>query len=223
MADPDCPFLIDESSLRDYFERVIGGPVSLTLTSNSTRMLSFHRNGKGTSVRLQRIFLAAGRDVISEIADFIKRGRGDTPLVRKFLRERAPTIVERKPRRTETRIQGACHDLQDVYDRINREYFGGSVSCLITWGAKSRRRSVRKRTLGSYSSHTNTIRINPVLDRKTVPLYVIEFILYHEMLHADLGVTLRNGRRSVHSREFRGLERLFSQYNEVIAWERRSL
>jgi predicted metal-dependent hydrolase len=223
MADLDCPFLIDESSLRDYFERVAGRPVSLTLTSNSSRMLSFRRNGKEICVRLQRIFLASGREVISEIANFIKRGRGDTPLVRKFLKERAFTIVERRPRRIETRIQGLCHNLRDVYDRINREYFGGRVSCLITWGANSRRRSVKKRTLGSYSMHTNTIRINPVLDRKVVPPYVLEFILYHEMLHADLGVTRRNGRRSVHSREFRDRERLFSQYDKATAWEKKNL
>jgi hypothetical protein len=74
-----------------------------------------------------------------------------------------------------------------------------------------------------FRSHTNTIRINPVLDRKAVPLCVLEFILYHEMLHADLGVTRKNGRRSVHSREFRGRERLFSQYDTATAWEKRNL
>jgi hypothetical protein len=223
MVKPDPPFLIDESSIRDYLERVAHRPVSLTLTTNSTRMLSFCRNGKGICVRLQRIFLAAGMDVISEIAQFIKRGGGDTPLVRKFLRERAFPVVERNRKSRGIKIQGACHNLQDVYDRINREYFGGRVSCLITWGAKSQRRSVKKRTLGSYSRLTNTIRINPVLDRKAGPLYVLEFILYHEMLHADMGVTRRNGRRSVHSREFRTRERLFSQYDKATTWEKRNL
>jgi predicted metal-dependent hydrolase len=76
-----------------------------------------------------------------------------------------------------------------------------------------------KRTLGSYSQRTNTIRINPVLDRKTVPAYFIEFIVYHEMLHADMGVGRINGRRSVHSSGFRIREKLFKKYEQALAWE----
>ncbi len=77
-----------------------------------------------------------------------------------------------------------------------------------------------KRTLGSYCLRTNTIRINPVLDRKTVPDYFIGFIVYHEMLHADMGVCRINGRRSVHSSEFRKRERMFKEYEKALAWEK---
>jgi len=126
-------------------------------------------------------------------------------------------------RRTVIRIQGSYHNIRDIYDRINMEYFGGRLTCLITWGAKSPRRFVKKRTLGSYSRHADTIRINPILDRKSVPRYVLEFIVYHEMLHAALGIERKNGRRTVHSKEFRRQERLFSQYHKAIRWEKRNL
>jgi predicted metal-dependent hydrolase len=79
---------------------------------------------------------------------------------------------------------------------------------------------VRRRTLGSYSSHTNIIRINPVLDKRSVPPYFIEFIIYHEMLHADLGVETGENRRSVHTREFRRREKMFKKYAEALAWEK---
>ncbi len=95
------------------------------------------------------------------------------------------------------------------------------INAAITWGAKSPRWAVRKRTLGSYSERSNTIRINPVLDRKTVPRYYVAFVVYHEMLHAAIGLLLQGKRRSVHSREFRKRERLFKDYERAVAWERR--
>jgi predicted metal-dependent hydrolase len=66
------------------------------------------------------------------------------------------------------------------------------------------------------------IRINPVLDIERVPPYFVEFIVYHEMLHAFLGVKNKNGRRSVHSKEFRELEKRFSDYEKAMAWEKKS-
>lgn len=79
---------------------------------------------------------------------------------------------------------------------------------------------MRNRTLGSYLDSVNTIRINPVLDKKSVPRYYIEFIVYHEMLHADMGVTEKNGRRVVHSKEFRAREKSFRDYRKAMAWEK---
>ena len=223
MIQLNLPFVRDESSLKDYFERVTGKPVFLTLTSNSTRILSLRLKGEGIYVRLQRIFLEAGNEVIEEIAHFLRNGKGSTPLVKKFLSEMTHYICKRYQRTTSIKIQGSNYNLKDIYDRINMEYFGGRLTCLITWGAKNPRRLVKKRTLGSYSRHADTIRINPILDRKSVPCYVLEFIVYHEMLHAELGIERKNGRRTVHSKEFRQRERLFSQYHKAMSWEKRNL
>jgi predicted metal-dependent hydrolase len=93
------------------------------------------------------------------------------------------------------------------------------IRASITWGSGSPRCSVRKRTLGSYSERSHTIRINPVLDRKTVPRYYIAFVVYHEMLHAAMGMPLTGNRRSIHSREFRKREHLFKDYERAVAWE----
>ena len=223
MIQLNLPFVHDESSLKDYFERVTGKPVFLTLTSNSTRILSLRLKGEGIYVRLQRIFLEAGNEVIEEIAHFLRNGRGNTPLVRKFLSEMTNYICKRYQKSAGIKIQGSNYNLQDIYDRINIEYFGGRLTCPITWGAKSPRRFVKRRTLGSYSRHADTIRINPILDRKSVPGYVLGFIVYHEMLHAELGIERKDGRRTVHSKEFRRRERLFSHYHKAMSWEKRNL
>ena len=113
------------------------------------------------------------------------------------------------------RTSGNIHDLKALYDELNDEYFGGALDSVITWGAKSPRFAVRKRTLGSYSARANIIRINPALDSKKVPRYFIAYVVYHEMLHAAIGIQNRSGRRSIHPAEFRDFER-------ATAWERKS-
>ncbi|MEK6726422.1 MAG: SprT-like domain-containing protein, partial [Deltaproteobacteria bacterium] len=158
----------------------------------------------------------------SEVAEFIKKRRGKTPLISGFIRERRELLKKKAPRRLNQCTSGKYYDLLNIFESINRAYFEGSVSSTITWGNKSPRYAARKRTLGSYSSHTNAIRINPLLDNSRVPLYFVEFIVYHEMLHAYIGVTNKNGRRSIHSKEFREGEKVFKDYEKAIAWEKRN-
>ena len=43
------------------------------------------------------------------------------------------------------------------------------------------------------------------------------------MLHANMGVEkTRNGRRSVHPREFKEREREFKEYGRAVAWEKKN-
>ncbi len=171
-------------------------------------------------VRLHRMFLQAGDDLLEEIGSFIRRRGGKTPLIRDFIRRQSSLLRRATPRRSRINPIGKHHDLCELALSVNDGYFSGRITAAVTWGASRRGRAVRRRTLGSYSSHTNTIRINPVLDKKKVPPFFIEFIVYHEMLHADMGVEGGLGRRSVHSREFRQREKLFHRYAEAIAWEK---
>jgi predicted metal-dependent hydrolase len=75
--------------------------------------------------------------------------------------------------------------------------------------------------LGSYQKKTNTIRINPILDRRKVPRYVVAFVVYHEMLHAAIDTVVKNGRRSIHSQEFKDREHEYSNYDKATEWEKR--
>lgn len=215
------PLSHNENSLMDYLEKITGKSISLKITDNSTSMISLKTKGGIVNVRLHRIFLDAGNNVISEIAQFIKNKKGRTPLIRDFIKQNSNCLNKKLPKKLSIKTQGRYYNLGDIYEKVNGEYFNGRVIASITWGTKSPRYAVRKRTLGSYSSHTNTIRINPILDKKSVPRYFIEFIVYHEMLHADMNVETKNGRRSVHSREFRRREKLFKHYERVVAWEQR--
>ena len=210
-------------SLRNYFERVTSGTVSLTITDNSTSMLSVGRKGNTISVRLHRIFLDAPRDVVEEIAVFIKKKKGRTPLLRRFIKENTNRLRNAPPKKVKIITKGKYHNLSEIYASLNREYFQENLSCIITWGTGKAGCAVRKRTLGSYSRHADTIRINSVLDRKHVPRYFIEFVVYHEMVHADMAPAERNGRNIVHSREFRGREKQFREYERAMHWEKKRI
>jgi hypothetical protein len=186
-------------------------------------MLSVRKNGPLTAVRLHRMFLSAGEEVLDEISRFIRERKGKTPCISRFIRENGNMIGRGAPRRSSVVTKGRFHDLRNIYETVNDDYFEGRITAAITWGAGRVRHAARKRTLGSYSSRSNIIRINRCLDRKTVPCFFLEFVVYHEMLHADMGVKKINGRRTVHSKEFRARERLFRDYRRAVEWERKGI
>jgi len=213
------PFHHSESSLRQYLEECLNKQVTVVLTVNSTSMLSARMHNNVLRIRLHRMFLAADNRVMNEIASYLKNKKGAMPHFRGFIRENREQLRRKPPKKIALRTAGKFHDLSGLYEEINKEYFGGLVNAAITWGSTSPRFAVRKRTLGSYSERSHSIRINPVLDRKTVPRYYVAFIVYHEMLHAAMGISLKGKRRSIHSREFREREKLYKHYSEARAWE----
>ncbi len=217
------PFGLSEEAMKDHLQKAAGKKVLLTLTDNSSSMISARTVDGVLHVRLHRMFLNADGGLLDEMAHFIRGRRTKTPLIRAFIERNRGMLRKCEPRRPRINQRGRYHDLASLSESVNREYFGGSIDAPCTWGIRRRGRAVRRRTLGSYSSHTNTIRINPVLDRRSVPSCFIEFIIYHEMLHADIGVGTGTKRRSVHTREFRRREKMFRRYAEALEWEKDNL
>jgi hypothetical protein len=209
-----------DNSLKQYLEERLNRPVALVLTENSTSMLSAGVRGGVLHIRLHKMFVNSDTPVIDEIASYLKHKQRSMPLFRKFVRDNRGHVHKKSPNKVSLKTLGKCHDLCELYEEINKTYFGSMISSAITWGSENPRSAARKRTVGSYSERSNTIRINPILDKKTVPRFYIAFVMYHEMLHAAMGMPLRGQRRSIHSREFRKRERLFKDYESAIAWER---
>ncbi len=106
--------------------------------------------------------------------------------------------------------KGRYYDLRDVFNRMNRDYFHGEIRDItLTWGRRS------QRVLGHYDHAKRTIVVSTILDSARVPGYLVEYILYHEMLHHRLRSYYRDGRRVVHSREFKESERRFPKYEKA--------
>jgi predicted metal-dependent hydrolase len=223
MNQLSLPFLptFDEISLKEYFQKTTSKTIHLTLTSNTVSMLSIREKESAVLIRLHSMFLNAGSDVLDEIGAFINRKRRPTPRIKEFIHQNKARIEERQMRDVHSKPQGRYYNLSDMFEELNREYFSNSVSSAITWGNKSQQRTVRKRRLGSYQRDRDIIRINHVLDSKRVPRYFVEFIVYHEMLHAALALESGNTRQRVHSLEFKRRERLFKNYALALQWEER--
>ena len=222
MEQMSIHFQPDESVLKNSIEKRIKKEISVVITDNSTSMISFRKGKAGLKLRLNRMFVSAGDDVLDEIAGFITNKCKTTPATRDFIKQNRHSIKEKAPNRVSIVTKGRHHDLLDMFDRVNKEYFDGRVNAVITWGAKRYGLYAAKRTLGSYSADNNMIRINPMLDRAGVPRYFLEYIVYHEMLHSDIGIKVVNGRRSAHGKEFKRRERLFKHYDRAMVWERKS-
>jgi predicted metal-dependent hydrolase len=107
--------------------------------------------------------------------------------------------------------RGRWHDLEEIFHRLNQRFFKGKLSATrLGWSLKS-----SKTTLGHYDAGHGVIVINRALDSATVPVDLVEYLVFHEMLHTRFPVGRNGHRRVVHSREFRKAEREFPNYEEA--------
>jgi SprT-like family len=103
--------------------------------------------------------------------------------------------------------RGHYYHLEEIFEDLNRRFFHGLMGRpQLTWS-----RDHARNRLGHYDPAHNTIVISRVFDRQQVPHYVVEYIVFHEMLHLKHPVKLRGSRRCMHSGEFQRDERMFSE------------
>src|SRR3954463_7889384 len=122
-------------------------------------------------------------------------------------------------------IEGRYFDLRGLFNKLNARHFGNRLrGYRVVWGRKRRERPKEYFIFGIIQEENRVIRINPSLDPPFVPLWVLDHILYHEMLHAVVPDKTRgNGRRWVHTEEFNRREREFRFYKRARRWEDENL
>lgn len=119
---------------------------------------------------------------------------------------------KKKVRKPPLLPQGQCYNLQEIYNTLNAQYFESKLDVRISWYGRGTIPKTRI-VFGSYSHRTKSIRINRFLDQATIPPYVVQFIVYHEMLHNVLPPKRKlNGKRSIHHQDFKEKERQFQEY-----------
>jgi len=111
------------------------------------------------------------------------------------------------------RTAGMAHDLAVTFDRVNQMYFGSAMDRpRLTWN-----RTLTSRKFGHYDRLSDTILVSATLDHTSVPEFVVDFIVYHELLHKKHGIDWRNGQARAHTPTFRQEERRFAQHAEAEA------
>jgi hypothetical protein len=216
-----------ESWLRARLQETLGRTVTVTIHDNRSTMISFRYLGDRLHLRLHRMFLGADSTVVRALAQFAGRRSGRHAagaLLDSFIRDHQGEI--RPSRVLDDRTRGQFHDLEAIYRSLNARFFEGSVDARIGWGRYPRSGRRRRHTIkmGLYFHEQKAIRIHPALDRREVPSYVLEFIVYHEMLHqACPPERTAQGRQRIHTRAFRSREKLHPEHQRALAWEKQHL
>ena len=141
-----------------------------------------------------------------------RRYVGSHELVRK-----AHLVRQIRGRKRLLSARGHFFDLETVFEELNARFFHGLMARpRLSWSPTKTRR-----ILGHYDPAHNAIIISRIFDHPGMPRYVLEYIVYHEMLHLKHPVKLRGNRRCVHSAEFQAEEKLFPRVAEANAFLKR--
>ena len=118
--------------------------------------------------------------------------------------------------------RGRAWNLRQVFDTVNGSSFGGALPRpMLGW--TRRPLSYRWGWFSSMVRPHGLIVINVLLDDPEVPAFVLEGTMHHEMLHMLLDPEVVNGRRVVHTRRFREMERTFPGFEDLRPEYRRVL
>jgi hypothetical protein len=110
--------------------------------------------------------------------------------------------------------KGKYRDLEASFDRVNGRYFGGRLPRPeLTWTQRRSRSHV-----GQYDETFNVLSVSRRLDSRHVPLYVLDYVVYHELLHMVYPIRMKEGRREVHSKQFLEAEKRFEDHAKAIRW-----
>jgi hypothetical protein len=225
---------LDDELARQRLERRIAGHLphgrlALAITDNRYTMISVRRDkGRVFRVRLHHMFVDAPPLVARALARYIALNDADASRELGRHIEENQIVIRRASSRRPTPItvetRGNIFDLQEIFADLNSRYFGEQIDARITWGPRGGRR--RRRTsikMGSYSVEDRLIRIHPALDRRWVPRFFLEWIVYHEMLHQKHHIPVVGGRRQFHTPEFMAEEATFEHFDRARRWERENL
>ena len=106
---------------------------------------------------------------------------------------------------------GDQFDLNRMFDELNVQYFGGGLrKPQLGWSSRGWRRQ-----FGTFDPGPNQIVLNRRMDRPEIPRYVVEYVLYHEMLHVKHPTRKSGCSLLSHSPEFRSEEKLFPEFERA--------
>ena len=98
--------------------------------------------------------------------------------------------------------------LEESFKRVNEKYFYGLIEkSNLVWGNFSTSK------LGSYEYSSDTITISSIFRNSNLRL--LDYIMYHEMLHKKHKFYSKNGRNYHHTKEFKEKEKEFENSKEI--------
>lgn len=103
-------------------------------------------------------------------------------------------------------------ELAEAFDRVNEQYFSGILEKPnLIWGTASRSK------LGTYNYRSDVITISSIF-KQIKDQRLVDYVMYHEMLHKKFKFSSNEGRNSFHSPEFKRAEKRFEN-SEILEAE----
>ena len=201
-------------------------PLRLEVHEHRSTYASAYRDSQGQIVLMvHRLFLFASTPVLEALVQFaVRPDKKSRAMIRQMVHLYFTRIEPPNPDPQLSNPKGEHVDLQILFDGVNATYFEGALKTPIRWAEPRHYRYFRHITYGSYDRTLPLIRINRLLDYPNVPLPFVEFIVYHEMLHAVCAPELdARGRMCFHTVEFHRREALHRYFAFAKQWEKSSL
>jgi hypothetical protein len=188
--------------------------------TNMAGLYKGKRDRHATNIQISEGFIVANDAVLSAVIQSALGGKSQqtSRQVRDFaISEAFSSVLMELDLIAEAiaeQAQGRCYNLDELFDTVNHEYFCGQmVRPRLTWNRIS---TCRK--FAHYERARDRVVMSLTLDDDHVPRFVVEFVLYHELLHKQHGHKWVNDRLAVHTPEFRRDERKFKLYGEAEQW-----
>jgi hypothetical protein len=134
-------------------------------------------------------------------------------LNRKDVRRQMHLVRQIRGRKFVSGPRGAHVDLDPIFNRLNEHYFNGLLGKPQLGWSRTPSRSM----LGHFDPSHNAIIISRIFDDPKLDPLMLEYVMYHEMLHLRYPVEHGRTRRCVHTPEFRKAEKQFERLTEAKA------
>jgi hypothetical protein len=205
--------------------RDLARPTRIEFTNNSSTMLSA-RIRQGTLVlRAHHMFEDLTEEMYKAFVQYLNGNARAGKLVDQYIADNRHRIEPSERRRRVAVNLSACgeyHDLDALMARVLAQYFPELEPPRVGWGKRTRRKG-RTMRLASYDPELHLIRVHPRLDRKLVPEFEMEMVLYHELCHAYLAKTRSKEAGLRHDKAFRNLETRHHDFKRSLEWEKKNL
>jgi predicted metal-dependent hydrolase len=109
------------------------------------------------------------------------------------------------------------------YQNILHEFFPTLPAIKLIWGKHGKYGKQKSIRLASFWPRKKEIIIHPFLNENPIPLFYIEYLIFHELCHAYLIFTGKAINAKQHGPEFSELENQFPQIEKAMQWEKNDL
>ena len=207
--------------LLEKLETGSGKKIKLKINDNLSTMLSVKWEPEYTTVSLHRMFLKAPEGIVKSIGSYIgRKNLSISPMVKAYIENSIQRLdYSKKLDRSKLSTKGSVYNLQTIFNKLNERYFDGELQLSITWFGTKKTKKGSRLALGLYQEPLKLIKIHRVLDNDHFPLFVVEFVIYHEMVHFVCPPYVdARGVTRIHHKAFKEKEQEYAHFQKAEQW-----